>query len=103
MSVVNVKRSTIRRAYTQFTHERLGAVVSGPDGDPLAVQDGPDVVRVDVLDVERNQSRLYVCVPGAVDGDVGQLCQPLQGVAGDLHLVLPDRVPADVVQVVDGR
>jgi MFS family permease len=48
--VVHRERSTRRRRDAELAHQRLGAVVSGPDADALPAEDLPDVVRVRALE-----------------------------------------------------
>src|SRR5687767_14604417 len=60
-----------RAADAEPPHERLGAVVSGADGDAPLIEQRRAVVRVDPLDVERYDRALDLRVPRPVDGDVG--------------------------------
>ena len=46
------------------THQRLGAVVAGPDADSLLVEDRRHVVRVHLVEVERDDSPALVNVLG---------------------------------------
>ena len=61
--------------------QRLGAVVPGADGDALLVEDGGQVVGVDVGQGERHRPAAIRDVGGAVHGEAGHLGEALQGVA----------------------
>src|SRR5436190_23569007 len=74
----------------------------GPDRDTLGIEDLRDVVRMDVAEVERNDSRSAIRWR-PVQNDAGNLPEPLQRVRGELLLVVLDRLEPDRVQVVDRR
>src|SRR5260221_1949185 len=53
---VEVEARAGRRGDAEPRHQRLGAVVAGPDGNVLPVQDLRDVVRMDVLELEADDA-----------------------------------------------
>ena len=77
-------------------------MMTGPDGDPAAVDDRAHVVGVHVAHVEGDHPTLGLRVAGSVDVDPGDVPEALHRVAGELDLVLPDRLHADGIEVVDG-
>ena len=97
---VEVEARARGRGDAEASHQRLGAVVAGADGDALPVEDLRDVVRMDPGDVERDD-------PGTPldgrpeDADPVELGELGQRVLGQLVLVPLDRVEADLVEVVD--
>ena len=69
-------------------------MVAGPDGDPRAVEDLGDVVRVDTGQVERNNAASQVRVHRPVQLDPGHgPWQLVQRVGDQLPFVHPDGVP----------
>src|SRR5687768_1915186 len=72
--VVHVEGRTRGRAYVEPAHERLRAVIAGPDADSIAIQDSREVVGMYVA-----QSEAYDPAPvarrRAVDSDVLDLRQ----------------------------
>jgi hypothetical protein len=78
----------------------LTAVVPGADRDALPVKDLGDVVRMDALDVERDDPRAPLR-RWPEDVHSRQLGQALERVGGEGVLVLLDCLHADLGQVVD--
>ena len=76
--------------------------MSAADGHVLHVEDLGDVVRMDAVEVERDDSRPPVC-RRSVRHQAGDLRQPLERVGGELVLVLLDRVEPDLGDVVQRR
>ena len=100
---VHVERGAGRRGELQVRHQRLGAVVARPDRHPvLLVDDGGDVVGVDVAEREADRPAPLVDVVWPVDHQVGHLGQPFEGVPGDRHLVGAHRRHPHLLEVVDG-
>src|SRR5687767_9746011 len=58
-SVVKRERSTCGGGHIEKLHHRLGTVVASADRDALLVEDGSDVVRVDIFYLEREDARLF--------------------------------------------
>ena len=101
--VVQVKAGAARGVLSQVAHEGLGAVVSRPDGHALGVENGADVVRMDIFHVKGNNAGLVV--PGgvtAVEFDVGQFAQLRQGIGDEIPFDGFDAGKGKVFQVVDG-
>ncbi len=100
---VHVERGAGRRGELQVRHQRLGAVVARPDRHPvLLIDDGGDVVGMDVPEREADRPAPLVDVIGPVDHQVGHLGQPFEGVPGDRHLVGAHRRHPHLLEVVDG-
>src|SRR5439155_26347167 len=55
--VVQIKRRAGGRCHVQPPHQRLCAVVTGADTDPVLVENGRDVVRVNIPVRERHDTR----------------------------------------------
>src|SRR5918997_1841687 len=79
--VVDVEAGSGGGDHAEAGHQGLGAVVASPDGDVLLVEDAGDVVGVDVVQGEGDDTAAVRRVRGAVDRDAGYLGQPLEGVA----------------------
>ena len=78
--------------------------MSGADCDALFfVEDRCQIVRVDIGELEADGSTAFVEITRAVDLEVGNRRQRLQGVAGDLDLVRPHFDHLEIRQVVDRR
>src|SRR6266508_3898530 len=54
---VEVEAGAVRRGDAELGHQRLAAVVPGPDRDALHVEDLRDVVRMDAVEIEREDAR----------------------------------------------
>ena len=57
-SVVHRQRCARGRGHAEAIHDRLRAVMTGADGDALAIHDRPDVVRVHPVEHERQDAGL---------------------------------------------
>src|SRR5207247_10666128 len=86
----------------QPVHQGLGAMVSGADGDPLAVDQGSEIVWVDVGKRERNRATMDLRVTWAVDGDTGDLLQLFHRIIDQRPLMGSNPIHAELGQVVDG-
>src|SRR5262249_46991873 len=86
--------------HAETVHERLGAVVAGPQGDSFLIQDRADVVRVDAVEYEGNRSGF---LPGRTDeAYAGDLQQSFRRIHQELVLVSGDVLQADLLHVVQG-
>src|SRR3954447_7112111 len=77
------------------------AVVADPDGDAALIQQLAHVVGVDAVEGERDRAATVVGRGRADDAEPLDLLQRAEGVAGELVLVLADRVHAELGEVVD--
>ncbi len=77
-------------------------MVSRPDGDPLAIQNRPDVVRMDTLDDERQHTG-PIPGPRTDEPKTGHAAQRSSRVVDQLTLPVLDGVEAQAGQEVDGR
>jgi len=62
-AIVEGKRGAGGCSDTQAPHQGLGTVMAGADGDPLPVEDGADVVWMDVAEEEGEHARLLLRGP----------------------------------------
>ena len=76
-------------------------MVAGADRDLVAVEDGRQVVGMDALDREGDDTR-PLSRRRPEERDVLDLAEGLQGVLGEVPLVGADSVQADPLQVVEG-
>ncbi len=81
--------------------QRHGAVMPGPHGDALLVQQLGDVVGVNVLQGEGRQP-VAVFQGGAVERQARHFGQAIQRVGGDGPLVILDAIHAQPAQIIDG-
>src|SRR5215211_1642989 len=80
--VVDVEAGPRRTAHVERVHQDLTAMVSRPDRDPLVVDHLPQVVRMNVVDVEGDHTAPPLGLWGAVDRHTGQAPELLEGIAG---------------------
>src|SRR3990167_7052814 len=80
--IVDVEAGAGGAGHPQCAHERLAAVVPGPHGDPLGIQQLAEVVRVQAADVEGDDAAPQRGVPRAVDDEIFHRAEDLQGVGG---------------------
>src|SRR3954471_4310386 len=92
---VEVRRHPGRALHAEAPVRRLGAVVPRAYGDPAAVEDLADVVRMDPVDLERDGAAAQLRLLRAEHGQPADRGEPLQGVAGDRLLVRADVVDAE--------
>src|SRR5690606_16709493 len=90
-----------QRRHAKAVHQWLRAVVAGTNGDPRAVDDRGDVVRMEALDAERYDRPLVR--RGAEDLEPVVVAEPLVGVLDELALVGGYFIPADLHHVVERR
>ena len=83
-------------------HQRLGAVMPGADRDAPLVEQRGAVVRVDPLDVERDDRALDLGVPRPVHRDAGDRRERVEALRGDRLLVGGHARHAELVEVLDG-
>src|SRR5258708_3639665 len=98
---VQIETRAVRCGYAELLHQRLTAVMAGANRDALHVENLRDVMRMDPLDVERDDA----CAPlgrRAVERDAGYVREAPERVGSELLLVLVDRLEAGRVEVVDG-
>ena len=69
-----------RGRHAEPLHQHLGAVVPGPYGDAVAVEDLGDVVGVDAVHREGDDSAAVVARGRSEDGQAGHLCDPFERV-----------------------
>src|SRR3990172_9176171 len=100
--IVHVEAGPRRTRDAQAAHERLRAVVAGAHGHAVAVQDGADVMRVQVGVVHGDDTAAVVSVRRPVDDQPLKLAQAAQGVLRDLGFVGAYVLHPEVVEVVDG-
>src|SRR5438132_832623 len=101
--VVKIEARASRSRNTEPGHERLVAVMPRTHADPLAVEDRRDVVGMDSLDVERDDTNSIVERPRSVHRHPRDLRQARQEVADEGELVLVDLFDPDGPEVVDRR
>ena len=82
---------------------RHGAVVAAANGDAVLVQNRGHVVRMQLVEIERNHAAAVVFGLGAVNVEVAHLPQLLQGIAGQGVLVRLHGLHADALQILDRR
>src|SRR3954454_9520089 len=99
---VEVEARPIGSRDAELLHQRLAAVVAGADRNALQVEDLRDVVRMDVLEVERDDAGATIG-GRAVEPDARHLRQAAERVGGELVLVRLDRVEPDSLEIVDRR
>src|SRR5439155_11485190 len=86
---VEVEARAVRGRDAEPRHQRLAAVMPGPNRDTFGVEHLRHVVRVNALDVERDDSR--AAVGGRPVGrEAGNLGEPVERVRRELRLVLLD-------------
>ena len=78
-------------------------MVSGTDSDAAAVENGRNVVRVDVAVVECDDRGALGRIGGAVDVQSLQPRELLNGITGQVGIMRSDRVHTDIVEELDGR
>src|SRR3954451_24990185 len=78
--VVDGEARAGRGRYAEALHQDLGAVMAGPGGAPVPVQDLRDVVGVHSIDCERDDPASFLARGWAEDGEAGDLADPLQRV-----------------------
>src|SRR2546425_8928097 len=98
--IIDVERGTRGRGDAEPAHQRLGAVVAGPNTDAVAVQDRRQVVRMNVAVRERHDAGTVVA--RSIDRDALDLRQALDRQAGQLLLVRGDVVHSQLLEIGDG-
>src|SRR3989441_2864341 len=98
--IIDVERGTRGRGDAEPAHQRLGAVVAGPNTDAVAVQDRRQVVRMNVPVRERHDAGTVVA--RSIDRDALDLRQALDRQAGQLLLVRRDLVQSQLLEIGDG-
>ena len=99
--VVEIKAGAGRRVDAEFLVQRHRAMVAGADGDAVLVEKRGEIVRVNVAEGERHQAAAFFHVERAVEDDLDEVLEAVDGVLGDLLFVLADFVQADALQVID--
>src|SRR5437773_7079774 len=100
--VIYVEGCAGGRRDVQPLHQRLRAVVAGPDRDPLHVQDRRDIVRVDVAEGERDHAAAAGGILQAEPVESLHAGERVQRILREFDLVPADVVHPDLVQVVHG-
>ena len=103
--VVDVQRRPGGGGHAELAHQRLGAVVAGPDADAVLVEHLGEVMGVEVAEGEGQHAAPLGRHAGTVDGELGAeaLRERPEGVGGEGDLVLADSLHAEPGQVVDRR
>src|SRR4030067_366120 len=73
--------------HAEAVHQRLGAVMTGPDSHPFPVKDRPHVVGVDIRVVKGYHTAAAGGIQRAVDNELFSLAKAAQSVPGELFLV----------------
>src|SRR5882672_12243943 len=87
----------------ESAHQRHRAMMPGPDGDALGVEQRGDVVRVEPFDSERDHGPAVDGHRRAVDRDPWSSSEALERLASERLLVLADSFHADLLQIFDRR
>src|SRR4029077_12074756 len=98
--VVESERSARRGRDAEALHYRLGAVMPGSDSNSLLVEDGPDVVRVDTVQQEREHTRLFSC--GADQTNTRDCGKGVSGIGQQLVLIGGYVVHPQTIHIIDG-
>ena len=98
--VVESEGSASGRGNAVAIHQRLGAVVSGPDGDAFLIDDRADVMGMDSFEDERDKGRLLR--RRSNQSKSIEFDQPPGGMIQKFSLVGGDSVQADLFDIVDG-
>ena len=78
-------------------------MVARPHGHALRVERGGQVVRMDAREVEGQDTRPDLRVPGAIDLEVLDLAEAGERLPDERRVVPADRLAAQALHVVDGR
>src|SRR5467141_1893505 len=98
--IIDVEGRARGRRNAQSSHQRLRAVVAGPNTDAVAVQDRRQVVRMNVAVRKRNDAGTVVA--RSIDRDALDLRQAFDSQAGELLLVCGDLVQSQLLEIGDG-
>src|SRR3546814_545010 len=99
-STIQSQRGARGARDTETAHQWHGTVMAGTDRDALGIQDSAQVVRVDSLDQERQDTRLVW--RSADDADTGQGQHAFRGLSQQGFLVVGDTIQAYATHVFDG-
>ncbi len=80
-------------------HQWLVAVVAGPDGDVVLVEERSHVVRVNSVDVEREDAALLRAIGRTEDAQVRNRAQRVDRIADQFDFVGVDCLESDIGQV----
>ena len=83
---------------SQIREQWLRAMVAGANAHVVHVQDGGNVVRVHVLDVEGDRADVSLSLLGTDDGDLRQLAQAFAQVDGQQALAFLNGVQTPTVE-----
>src|SRR6185437_16252353 len=84
---------------TELVEEGLCAMMPGPDRYIVLVEHGRKVVRMDAVDMHREDGEAPLA--GADEMDAGHGRQPVDAVAGERLLMLEDGVAAEAFEIVE--
>src|SRR5438093_1688998 len=98
--IIDVEGCARGRRDAQATHQRLSAVVAGPNTDAVLVQDRRQVVRMNVAVCERNDAGTVAL--RSIDRDALDLRQAFDRQARELVRVRRRLAAAELLAVADG-
>src|SRR2546426_9498457 len=81
--VVEVEAGARGGGDAEFLVERHRAMMTGPDGDAFLIEEGRQIVRMNVAERERDETTTFFHVERTVDDDFDELFQPIDGVLRD--------------------
>src|SRR3989304_9430845 len=97
--IVHVEAGAHGAGDAQMAHEGLSAMVAGSDRHPVAVEDGADIVGMEVRVVEGDDATTVGGRGRTVDHNVLQLAEAAEAILGQLKFVRPHVIHADFAQV----
>src|SRR6266516_1029509 len=97
--IIDVEGRPRGRRHAQPAHQRLRAMMASANTDTVLVQDGCQVVRVNVAVCEWNDAGAVTA--RSVDRDTFDLGEPLDRQAGELLLVLGHLVHSQLLEIGD--
>src|ERR1044072_475133 len=101
LRVVEGKRSARSRGNLETLHDWLRAMMAGANGDALLIEDSANVVRMNIVDRERDHTQFFF--RRADDAYAFNRQQPLRRVVQQVMLVSRGFLATDDVQIINRR